>query len=181
MASEGVLSNMTNHKPVRHIVVGVTPKQPPEVIRQGARFARQFEAVLVCANVDAAAFVVAEHPDGSVDSRPIDPDQPDWDTAVFHGGLADRIGALAQAEGVHVEFRELAGDIAHALGRLAEILQAEMIIVGSRRGGFRSSMHEFFGGSVAAQLAHHQSRPLVIIPLSPVPAGSRPPWEEPHR
>jgi nucleotide-binding universal stress UspA family protein len=143
MASEGVHSNMTNHKPDRHIVVGVTPKQPPEVIRQAARFARQFEAVLVCANVDAAAYVVAEHPDGSVDSRPIDPDQPDWDTAVFHGGLADRIGALAQPEGVHVEFRELAGDIAHALGRLAEILQAEMIIVGSRRGGFRSSMHEF--------------------------------------
>jgi nucleotide-binding universal stress UspA family protein len=172
---------VTDHMPDRHIVVGVTPKQPPEVVRQAARFARQFEAVLICANVDAAAYVVAEHPDGSVESRPIDPDQPDWDTAVFDGRLADRIRALAEAEGVRVEFRELAGDIAHALGRLAEILEAEMIIVGSRHGGFRSSMHEFFGGSVAAQLAHRQSRTLVIIPLSPVPAASQLPWEEPHR
>ena len=172
---------MTDHKPNRYIVVGVTPHQPPEVIRVAARFARQFEAVLVCANVDAAAYVVAEHPDGSVDSRPIDPDQPDWDTAVFDSGLGDRIAALARAESVQAEFRELAGDIAHALGRLAEILGAEMIIVGSRRGGFRSSMHEFFAGSVAAQLAHRQSRPLAIVPLSPLPAGSRLPWEEPRR
>jgi nucleotide-binding universal stress UspA family protein len=170
---------VTHHKPNRHIVVGVTASQPPEVVRQAARIARHFEAVLICANVDAAAYVVAERPDGSVESRPIDPDQPDWDTAVFDGGLSDRIRALAGAEGVDVEFRELAGDIAHALARLAEILEAEMIIVGSRRTGFRSSMHEFFGGSVAAQLAHRQARPLVIIPL--LPAGSRLSREEPHR
>jgi nucleotide-binding universal stress UspA family protein len=172
---------VTHHKPDRHIVVGVTARQPPEVVRQAARIARHFEAVLICANVDAAAYVVAERPDGSVESRPIDPDQPDWDTAVFDGGLSDRIRALAGAEGVDVEFRELAGDIAHALARLAEILEAEMIIVGSRRTGFRSSMHEFFGGSVAAQLAHRQARPLVIIPLSPLPAGSRLSRDEPHR
>ena len=51
---------------------------------------------------------------------------------IFDSGLGDRIAALARAAGVHVEFRELAGDIAHALGRLAEILEAEMIIVGRR-------------------------------------------------
>ena len=136
---------MTEDKSDRYVVVGVTPKQPPAVIRQAARFAREFQAVLVCANVEAGSYVVAEHPDGSVESRPIDPDQPDWNTAVFDGGLANEIRTLAQAEGIRVEFRELAGDIAHALGRLAEVLDAEMIIVGSRRGGLRSSMHEFFG------------------------------------
>jgi nucleotide-binding universal stress UspA family protein len=148
-------------------VVGVTPKQPAAVVQQAAGFARQFDAVLVCANVDAASYVVAEHPDGSVESRPIDPDQPDWDTTVFDRGLADRIEAIAEEEGVRVEFRELAGDIGHALGRLAEVLDAEMIIVGSRRGGLRASMHEFFGGSVAAHLAHRQPRPVVIVPVSP--------------
>jgi nucleotide-binding universal stress UspA family protein len=151
----------------RYIVVGVTPKQPLAVLLHAARFARQFEAVLVCANVEAGSYVVAEHPDGSVESRPIDPDQPDWNIAVFDGGLAHRIRSIADQEGVPVEFRELAGDIAHALGRLAEILQAEMIIVGSRRGGLRSSMHEFFGGSVAAHLAHRQPRPVVIVPVDP--------------
>jgi nucleotide-binding universal stress UspA family protein len=151
------------------------------VIRRAASFARHFDAVLVCANVAADHYVVAEHPDGSIESRPIDPDQPDWDSAVFEGDLADRINAVADEEGVHVEFRELAGDIGYALGRLAEILDAEMIVVGSRRGGLRSSMHEFLGGSVAVHLAHRQPRPLAVIPLAPIPYGGRLPWGGRHR
>jgi nucleotide-binding universal stress UspA family protein len=153
-------------------VVGVTPRQPLTVLRQAVGFARQFNAMLVCANVEAGSYVVAEHPNGSVESRPIDPDQPDWNTAIFDGSLAARIREIADKEGVRVEFRELAGDIAHALGRLAEVLNAEMIIVGSRRGGLRSTMHEVFGGSVAAHLAHRQPRPVVLIPL-PAPESSR--------
>ena len=156
---------MTGDSAARYIVIGVTPKQPVAVLRHAARFARQFEAVLVCANVEAGSYVVAEHPDGSVESRPIDPDQPDWNTAVFDGGLAHRIRSIADQEGVRVEFRELAGDIAHALGHLAAVLDAEMIIVGSRRGGLRSSMHDFLGGSVAAHLAHRQPRPVVVVPV----------------
>ena len=156
---------MTGDDAARYIVVGVTPQQPVAVLREAVRLARQFKAVLVCANVEAGSYVVAEHPDGSVESRPIDPDQPDWNAAVFNGGLAHRIHEVADQEGVRVEFRELAGDIAHALGRLAEVLYAEMIIVGSRRGGLRSTMHDFFGGSVAAHLAHRQPRPVVVVPL----------------
>jgi nucleotide-binding universal stress UspA family protein len=157
---------VTGDDAARYIVVGVTPQQPVAVLREAVRLARQFKAVLVCANVEAGSYVVAEHPDGSVESRPIDPDQPDWNTAVFNGGLAHRIHEVADQEGVRVEFRELAGDIAHALGRLAEVLNAEMIIVGIRRGGLRSTMHEFFGGSVAAHLAHRQPRPVVVVPLA---------------
>ena len=156
---------MTGDDAARYIVVGVTPQQPVAVLREAVRLARQFKAVLVCANVEAGSYIVAEHPDGSVESRPIDPDQPDWNAAVFNGGLAHRIREVADKEGVRVEFRELAGDIAHALGRLAEVLDAEMIIVGSRRGGLRSTMHDFFGGSVAAHLAHRQPRPVVVVPL----------------
>ena len=156
---------MTGDDAARYVVVGVTPQQPVAVLREAVRLARQFKAVLVCANVEAGSYVVAEHPDGSVESRPIDPDQPDWNAAVFNGGLAHRIREVADQEGVRVEFRELAGDIAHALGRLAEVLDAEMIIVGSRRGGLRSTMHDFFGGSVAAHLAHRQPRPVVVVPL----------------
>jgi nucleotide-binding universal stress UspA family protein len=157
---------VTGDDAARYVVVGVTPQQPVAVLREAVRLARQFKAVLVCANVEAGSYVVAEHPDGSVESRPIDPDQPDWNAAVFNGGLAHRIREVADQEGVRVEFRELAGDIAHALGRLAEVLDAEMIIVGSRRGGLRSTMHDFFGGSVAAHLAHRQPRPVVIVPLA---------------
>lgn len=167
--------------PGRYIVVGVTANQPPAVLREAARFARHFDAVLMCAHVDAGSYVVAEHPDGSVESRPIDPDQPDWNSVVFDPGLAQRIRGFTREEGVPVEFRELAGDIGHALGRLAEAVDAEMIIVGSRRGGLRTGMHDFFGGSVAVHLAHRQRRSVVVIPLSPVPEHDQLPWEGPRR
>ncbi len=168
---------MTEHSQGRPVVVGVTPQQPPIVVRRAAQFARQFDAVMICVHVEAANYVIEEHPDGSVSSRPIDPDVLDWDNAVFDADLATRIRDLTREAGVQVEFRELAGDIGHALARLAEVLDAEMIVVGSRRGGgIRASMHEFFGGSIAVHLAHRQSRPLVVIPLSPKPQG-RLPWE----
>jgi nucleotide-binding universal stress UspA family protein len=160
----------------RTIIVGVTVHQPDKVVRQAARFARAFDARLVCAHVDPGAYVVAERPDGSVDSRPVDPDAVDWNGPVFDPALAERISGWAAEEGVAAEFRQLAGDIAHALGRLAEVLGAELIVVGSRRGGLRSSMHEFFGGSVAVHLAHRQPRPLVVVPLTPAADGPLP-WE----
>lgn len=162
----------------RCIVVGVTPQQPPVVVQRAVRFARRFDAVLVCAHVAAGNYVVTEHPDGSVESRPNDPDLPEWDNAVFDPDLTARIRGMIGDTGVAVEFRELAGDTGHALARLAEILDAEMIVVGSRSGGMRTSMREFFSGSVAVHLAHRQPRPLVVIPLDPKPQG-RLSWEHP--
>jgi nucleotide-binding universal stress UspA family protein len=168
---------MTDDHPDRYVVVGVTPRQPVAVLQHAARFARHFEAVLVCANVDPGSYVVAEHPDGSIEARPIDPDLPDWTSSPFDGDLANRIRTIALEEGVRVEFRELAGEVAHALGRLGDLLHAEMIVVGSRHRGVRSTVQEFLGGSVAAHLAHRQHRPVVLIPLSPVPADEQLPWE----
>ena len=160
----------------RTIIVGVTTHQPSMVVRVAAHVANNFEAVLVCAHVDAGAYVVQQYPDGSVDSRPIDADTTEWNGPIFDPEMADRITAWTAAEPVRVEFRELAGDIAHALGRLAEVLGSEMIVVGSHRGGLRSSMHDFFGGSVAVHLAHRQPRPLLVVPLSPAAEGALP-WE----
>ena len=100
------------------------------------------EAVLACASVDPASYVVQEHPDGSVVSRPIDPDPPDWSPRVFDPELASRLRTLAREAQVTVEFRELARDVAHALSRLAEVLDAEMIVVGTRRRGMAATMAE---------------------------------------
>jgi len=70
----------------------------------------------------------------------------------------------------------LAGDAAHALTELADQVNAEFIIVGTRKPGVRRSMHEFFDGSVGARLAHLQHRPVVIVPLSPVAEEKDLPW-----
>ncbi len=159
------------------VVVGVTPQQPDRVVREAARLARAYGVRLVCAHVDPGAYVVGEQADGSVETRPVDPDAVDWEPTAFDPELAGRIESWAAEESVPVEFRALGGDIAKALGRLAETLQAELIVVGSRRGGLRSSVHEFLGGSVAVHLAHRQPRPVVVVPLTPSLDGPLP-WED---
>ncbi|SDU88002.1 Universal stress protein family protein [Microlunatus sagamiharensis] len=168
----------TETPPVSPILLGTTSQQPPEVLEVALSLARRAGTVLVCAQVDPMASVVEEHPDGSVESRPIDPDRADWDSATFDPDLAVRIQAAAREAGVEVTFRSLAGDVGAALGRLAEVVGAEMIVVGSREGGVRASMHDFFSGSLAAHLSHHQSRPVVVVPIGPTATGGAAPRKD---
>ena len=172
---------MAENQAARRILVGVTYGQPDIVLRQAARFARTFDAALVCAHVDPGRYVVEELPDGTVASLPLDPDLPELKDTDFGQGLVAQVRAAVADDSLELSFRELAGDVAYALTRLADILDVEMIIVGSRRGGLKTSMHDFFGGSVAVHLAHRQPRPVVVIPLSPVPSGAKLPWEDHHQ
>jgi nucleotide-binding universal stress UspA family protein len=71
----------------------------------------------------------------------------------------------------------LVGNPAQALGDLADTLNASMIVVGTREATLRASLQEFINGSVAAQLAHRQHRPVVVIPLAPVPSDQPLPWD----
>jgi nucleotide-binding universal stress UspA family protein len=159
------------------ILVGVNHGQADVVLDQAVRLARALSAELVCAHVDVGRYVVEERPDGTVVSRPLDPDLPELSESDFDPALAERI--RDRVDGLPVTFRELAGDRAYALARLADICGAEMIVVGSRRRGVRSGLKEFFGGSVAAQLAHRQHRPVVVVPVQPLGADTPLPWEDP--
>jgi nucleotide-binding universal stress UspA family protein len=169
---------MAENQTARRILVGVTYGQPDIVLRHAARFARTFDAALVCAHVDPGRYVVEELPDGSVASLPLDPDLPELKDTDFDQGLVAQVRAAVADDSIELSFRELAGDVAYALTRLADILEVEMIIVGSRRGGVRAGLKQFLTGSVAAHLAHRQPRPVVVIPLAPVAEGKPLPWEE---
>jgi nucleotide-binding universal stress UspA family protein len=169
---------MAENQAARRILVGVTYGQPDVVLRHAARFARTFQAALVCAHVDPGRYVVEELPDGSVASLPLDPDLPELKDTDFDQGLVAQVRAAVADESLELSFRELAGDVAYALTRLADILDVEMIIVGSRRGGVRAGLKQFLTGSVAAHLAHRQPRPVVVIPVAPVAEGKPLPWEE---
>jgi nucleotide-binding universal stress UspA family protein len=169
---------MAENQAARRILVGVTYGQPDVVLRHAARFARTFDAALVCAHVDPGRYVVEELPDGSVASLPLDPDLPELKDTDFDQGLVAQVRAAVADDSIELSFRELAGDVAYALTRLADILKVEMIIVGSRRGGVRAGLKQFLTGSVAAHLAHRQPRPVVVIPVAPVAEGKPLPWEE---
>lgn len=153
----------------RFVVAGVAPGQSDKVAIAAARFARLLGAELVCAHVDAMRYSVREDIDGTVVSLPVDPDVEDDDVDEFDEELHRFLSGLFAGSSLRWSTRTLAGDPAVALSRLAETLDAEAIVVGTRKGGFRSSVQEFFGGSVAVHLAHRQARPVIVIPVGGEP------------
>lgn len=153
----------THDVPQRAVIVGAIPDQPPRVIREAARYAALFGAPLLVAHVDVTRFVTYEDPDGYVHSAPID-----IDLAVGEAQLVlVREAAASALEGLSVDWsvQQLVGDPALAIKQLAERSNARLIVVGTRRRGFGETIREFFTGSVAARLAHRQSRPILVVPL----------------
>lgn len=159
------------------VIVGVTPAQPATVIATAAEFARHFDADLICVSVNEARHEVAHAPDGTVTSMSFDSDLVDTNVEVFDSKLTAKMATVLDATGVSWSTRALAGDAAGALTNLAEKTGAAMIVVGTRQASVRGNMREFFNGSVAVRLVHRQRRPVVVIPLSPVPHGEALPWE----
>lgn len=150
------------------IVVGVEDGEPTRVLAEAGRLARELGAEIVFGHVDPGQYAVSEDPDGTVHSRPFDPDLPEQPDAVFPEELTAHIrDALADAgyEDVSWSGRELAGDPAHALAHLAEVLGARLIVVGTHEPGVRGGLREFFQGSIATHLAHRQHRPVLVVPL----------------
>lgn len=147
------------------VVVGVAPGQSPRVVGQAARFARQFGSELICACANPARFATGESADGSMTSASLDPDFADEGEAAFDPQLAaDLAGILA---GTDVSWRTLAipGDVAHALGHLANTVDAAMIVVGTRERSLGGSIQELLSSSIAAKLARGQFRPVVVVPV----------------
>lgn len=165
----------TGQRPV--IVVGVEKRLSDAVLLEAVRLARELGCDLVCAHVDRDRYTVEENLDGSVRALPIDPDLPELEEEVFDPDLAAHVGNVLASSGVKWSLRALAGDPARALGHLADILDARLIVIGTHEAGIRTSVREFFRSSVAVHLAHRQRRPVLVIPLAPVTDGGALPWE----
>lgn len=159
------------------VIVGMQLDQDPHVIHEAVRYARLLGAPLVVAHVDVTRFVTYEDPDGYVHSAPIDMN--------FDAGAAEFEAVEASAAklltGTDVTWtaRQLVGDPALAIKQLANRLDAQLIVVGTRKRGIGESIREFFTGSVAARLAHRQHRPILVVPLGEsVPDEQKEIWPE---
>jgi nucleotide-binding universal stress UspA family protein len=159
------------------IVVGVTSGQPDAVVLAASEFATQFGAELICAAVDPSRYMIEELPDGSMTSASYDPDTLELNIAEFDPGLRAQIERVLHDRPVTWSTRALAGDPARALGHLAATVRAVMIVVGSCEPTIRHTVRSLFTGSTALRLSHGQHRPVVIIPLDPVPFGTELAWE----
>jgi nucleotide-binding universal stress UspA family protein len=150
-------------------VVGIVPGQPELVVLTAIAWARAAgNAPLYFAYVDPARYVVEELPDGSVRHADVSPDVGDdsWQAhqAVIEAFLREQLDGT----GVPWHFRYLAGRADRALTHLARAVDAGVIIVGTHAPGVRASIREFVEGSVAVHLAHHQHRPVLVVPLAVV-------------
>lgn len=151
------------------ILVGVEDRMPPAVLVEAGRLAHDLGLELVCGHVDRGQYPVSEDPDGTIHSRPFDPDLPEQPDAEFPAEVSEHIAAvLAEAglESLAWSARELAGDPAHALAHLADVLDARFIVVGTHEPGVRGGLKEFFQGSIATHLAHRQRRPVIVVPVA---------------
>lgn len=165
--------------PERAVIIGIMPDQPPRVLKEAARYAKLFGAPLILAHVDVTRFVTYEDPDGYVHSAPIDIDIATGEAQLrlVKDAAVSVLGEPGSA-GVDWTVRQLVGDPALAIKHLAEQSQARLIVVGTRRRGFGESVREFFTGSVAARLAHRQSRPVLVVPLEDPIGDDEPLWPE---
>lgn len=149
------------------VLVAVVPEQPPAVVRTAASFAHRLGTDLLCAWVDTSRYVLAQMPDGALATLPLDPDLVEAPADGIDPGLETAIAATLDPLPVRWSARSLAGGAAQELAALAEEVDAAMIVVGTREAGWRGSLHELLGGSVAVQLAHRQHRPVMVVPLDP--------------
>ena len=158
------------------VIAGVVPGQSVRIVREAAHYAALAHTELIIAHVDTTRFVAFEDPDGYVHTSTVD-----VAGAAANAALDEvrRMSTEALADsGVSWTVRQIIGDPALALIRLADEVDASLIVVGTRKRGLGESLREFLTGSVAARLSHRQRRPVLVVPQQePVGAEDDLPWE----
>jgi nucleotide-binding universal stress UspA family protein len=150
------------------VLVGVIPGQRAAVVRRAAVIAAGLGVDLVCVHVDVSTYEEIL-PDGSRILLPID---SDGDFSYVEKTAEEMQAYLSEALKdcqVVWSFRTMAGEPARALSDAADSIGASMIVVGTREPGVIRALEEVLVGSVAVHLAHHQHRPVLIVPLDPRP------------
>ncbi len=154
------------------VLMGVVPGQPLAVTHRAAELAYSLDVELFCAYVDASSYPTGEGPDGSVGSRPIDPDGVEDEDDSGSLAIENRLSAVLSPYGISWSYRRMAGDPARTLGRLAQKVDASVIVVGTRERGMGHKLEEMLTGSVAVHLAHRQCTPVLVVPLDPHTSGA---------
>ncbi len=145
------------------LVVGVGPKQTELVARTAAVWASALGSSIVFAYADPSRSVEAEGADSTIRHVPLDPDSDDDDWLRTQDCVTTWLKGLNLE--VDWEFRYLAGRADRALTHLARAVDAGAIVVGARP---PSSTRFGKGHTLGQELARHQHRPVLVVPLSVV-------------
>lgn len=166
--SGGISVTPSSPPPRGVLLAAVVTAAAPLVLREATAVATAMNLDVVALHVDAARQVITRHPDGTVDSVPLDPDADAEPDPRALAGLRALVRTTRE-QGSAVTLIEGAGNPAEEIALLAEHLDARMIVVGTRERGFAHGLVELLTGSVAVHLAHHQHRPVLVVPLAARP------------
>lgn len=147
-------------------VVGISPGQQDLVPLAALAWSQAGNRKLFFAYADPSRYVIEEYSDGSVRHGEIDPDIVDDQWRQRQQQL-ERYLHQVVGDQADWEFRYLAGRPDRALTHLARAVDAAVIIVGTRAPSARG-FRAFIEGSLGVQLAHHQHRPVLMVPLTVV-------------
>lgn len=147
------------------LVLGVLPGQHPHVLQTARDLALSLSAPLVCAYVDEASYLVEWDPAKEMHRMTLHPGKADAEIAAVRNELRYQINEATGGAEVDWTLRLLAGDPARAIGRLADDIQASMIILGCPEPGLGHRISEALNGSVATWLVRHQNLPVLLVPL----------------
>lgn len=146
------------------LIVGVIPKQHPEVIAQASVLAQQLDRAIIYAYVEPNSYLTEWNLKEDIRDQSLHPRDVDEDmTADASEILADTETRMADST-ADWSLRILAGEVWKALARLASETDASMIIVGTREPTLGAHVSQLLNGATASHLTSHQHRPVLVVP-----------------
>lgn len=145
------------------IILGVEWNFSEHLIRTAASLAASLEEHLICAFVDPASYLTEWAPVQQRTALSLDPiinDEAEFPSEQ----LQQKLEAILGSPGQNWSFRVLNGDVCKALSRLAENVDAPLLVLGAGRPGSLAWLDRVLEGSVSAILIHQQQRPVLIVP-----------------
>jgi nucleotide-binding universal stress UspA family protein len=152
-------------EPTGPVLAGVCPGQPLPVLQEAARLASALGRPLLCAYVTADSYLTEWDRASVRDDASLHPGPLDEEDRQHTLDLARAIDTVAAEADADWTLRVLGGDPPHALMRLAEEVDARLIVVGTRRRGPAHAMENWLAGAVATRIAHDQARTVAVVPV----------------
>lgn len=159
------------------VVAGIVPGQPEMVMLTAASWAAALNVELYVGYVDPTRITVTEYPDGTVKHSQLSVDVVDDSWRARSDQIQEFLGQVLANSGVTWHFRYLAGRPDRSLTHLARAVDASALVVGTRATGTSGRWRDFVEGSMAARLAHHQHRPVLVVPVQVVDWHAATPWQ----
>lgn len=148
------------------LIVGVIPKQHPEVIAQASVLAQQLDRAIIYAYVEPNSYLTEWNLKENIRELSLHPGDVDEDMTANAMLILSQIETQMSDSTAKWSLRILAGEVWKALARLASEADASMIIVGTREPTLGAHVSQLLNGATASHLTFHQHRPVLVVPIA---------------